>query len=457
MKRSLEMGSQSIGRLLWEFSLPAVIGMLLYSLYNIVDRIFVGRGVGSIGIAAITVAFPIMIILLAIYVFIGIGSTALISLRLGEQKYEEAEKVAGNGTLMLIILPLLISGIYFLFAERILILFGASPTVLPYALDFTHIIILGSVFGSLGFGMNNFIRAEGNPRFAMMTQVIGALLNAVLNYIFIFKLGLGIKGSALATVCGQLFSTIWVLSYFLSGRSMMKIRLKNLKPQMSILIGIMSIGFAPFAMQIASSAQQVILNNTLMIYGGDKALSAVGIIMSIATLLFMPVIGVSQGAQPLIGYNYGAGQYERVKETLKKAVISGTYIVLAGFLLIHIWPEEIVGLFSKGDVELTQITTHGLLIFLVMLPVIAFQILCSNYFQAVGKPVQSTILSLSRQVLLFIPLLLILPRFWGMNGVWLTAPISDGIAVLLTAALIFAEMRGLPTTSSTTNKIRADQ
>lgn len=226
---------------------------------------------------------------------------------------------------------------------------------------------------------------------------------------------------------------------------------------MSILIGIMSIGFAPFAMQIASSAQQVILNNTLMIYGGDKALSAVGIIMSIATLLFMPVIGVSQGAQPLIGYNYGAGQYERVKETLKKAVISGTYIVLAGFLLIHIWPEEIVGLFSKGDVELTQITTHGLLIFLVMLPVIAFQILCSNYFQAVGKPVQSTILSLSRQVLLFIPLLLILPRFWGMNGVWLTAPISDGIAVLLTAALIFAEMRGLPTTSSTTNKIRADQ
>lgn len=227
MKRSLEMGSQSIGRLLWEFSLPAVIGMLLYSLYNIVDRIFVGRGVGSIGIAAITVAFPIMIILLAIYVFIGIGSTALISLRLGEQKYEEAEKVAGNGTLMLIILPLLISGIYFLFAERILILFGASPTVLPYALDFTHIIILGSVFGSLGFGMNNFIRAEGNPRFAMMTQVIGALLNAVLNYIFIFKLGLGIKGSALATVCGQLFSTIWVLSYFLSGRSMMKIRLKT--------------------------------------------------------------------------------------------------------------------------------------------------------------------------------------------------------------------------------------
>jgi Na+-driven multidrug efflux pump len=190
--------------------------------------------------------------------------------------------------------------------------------------------------------------------------VLGALLNAVLNYIFIFKLGLGIKGSALATVCGQFFSAAFVLSYFVTGKSMVKIRLRNLKPQIPILISIMSIGFAPFAMQIASSIQQVILNNTLMIYGGDKALSAVGIIMSIATLLFMPIIGVSQGAQPLIGYNFGAGQYSRVKETLKKAVFSGTIIVLIGYLTIHIWPEQIIGLFSKGDSELIALTSHGM-------------------------------------------------------------------------------------------------
>lgn len=444
MRRSMEMGSQSIGKLLWKFSLPAVIGMLINALYNIIDRIFVGRGVGSIGIAATTVAFPIMIILLAVSVFIGIGSTALISLKLGEQKPEEAEKVAGNGIIMLIILPLLISIIYFIFSEPILVLFGASPEVLPYALDFTHIIILGSVFGSFGMGVNNFIRAEGNPKFAMMTQVLGALINAVLNYYFIFKLGLGIKGSALATVCGQFFSAALVLSYFVTGKSMVKIRFRNLKPQIPILISIMSIGFAPFAMQIASSIQQVILNNTLMIYGGDKALSAVGIIMSIATLLFMPIIGVSQGAQPLIGYNYGAGQYSRVKETLKKAVFSGTIIVLIGYLTIHIWPEQIIGLFSEGDSELIALTSHGMYVYLMMLPVIAFQILCSNYFQAVGKPVQSTILSLSRQVLLFIPLLIILPNIWGIEGVWRTAPIADGLAVILTAAFIFTEMKNLP-------------
>lgn len=444
MKKSLEMRDEKISKLLWKFSLPAIIGMSVNAFYNIVDRIFVGQGVGSIGIAATTVAFPIMIILMATSMLIAIGATALISIRLGEQKKEEAEKIAGNATTLLIILPLLLSAIYLTFTDPILKLFGASELVLPYARDFTHIIMLGSVSGSIAFGMNNFIRAEGNPRVAMLTQIIGAVLNTILNYIFIFKLGLGIKGSALASITGQTVSAAWVLSYYISGRSMIKIHLKNLKPQIPIVIGITSIGFAPFAMQIANSIQQTILNKTLMAYGGELALSSVGIIMSIATIIFMPIVGISQGAQPLIGFNYGAKQYDRVKETLKKSVMISTGLALFGYTIIHIWPNQIVGLFSKGDVALTQLTVHAMMTFFALLPVIGVQILCSNYFQAVGKPLQSTLLSLSRQVLLFIPLLLILPHFWGIEGVWRTAPIADALSVLLTVTVILWEMKKYP-------------
>lgn len=444
MKPMLEMQQQHIGKLLWKFSLPAIVGMLVNSIYNIVDRIFVGQGVGSIGIAATTVAFPLMLIFMSVALLIGVGSTALISIRLGQHKMEEAEKVAGNGATMLIILPLLLTGVYLVFADPILVFFGASQEVLPYARDFTHIIVLGSVFGSISMGMNNFIRADGSPQVAMLTQILGAVINVILNYTFIFKLGLGIKGSALATFSSQFISALWVLSYFLTGRSNLKLKLNNLKLQRPILLSILSIGFAPFAMQIASSVQQVILNKTLMIYGGDLALSAVGIIMSVFTILFMPIVGLSQGAQPIIGFNYGAQEYGRVREALKKAVIAGTSFALIGTFLVHACPTQIVGLFTKNDPALTTMTSQAMLVYFTMLPVLGFQIICSNYFQAVGKPIQSTILSLSRQVLLFIPLLVVLPNFWGIEGVWRAAPISDALAVLLTGTLIFWEMKALP-------------
>lgn len=443
MDNEIALRKQNIGSLLWKFSLPAIVAMVVNSLYNIIDRIFVGRGVGSIGIAATTVAFPLMLILMAFSLLIGIGATALISIRLGEQKKEEAEKIIANAMALLVILPLILTCIYLVFADPILILFGASKEVLPYARDFTHIIMLGAFIGSIGMGMNNFIRAEGNPRLAMYTQVSGTIINIILNYVFIFKLGLGIKGSALATLSGQLFSAIWVLHYFISGRSLVKIRLKNLKLQMPIISSIITIGFAPFAMQLANSVQNLILNKTLFHYGGDMALSAIGIIMSSATLLFMPIVGVSQGAQPIIGYNYGAKQYDRVKETLKKAAIAGTCIAIAGFFAIHCWSTQIASLFSDGNTELTNLTSQAMLTFFMMFPVVGFQIICSNYFQAVGKAVESIILSLSRQVLLFIPLLLILPHFWGIDGVWRTAPISDGLSVLLTVTLIIIEMKNI--------------
>lgn len=332
---------------------------------------------------------------------------------------------------------------YFSFSEQLLVFFGANQEVLPNALDFTNIIVAGSVFGAIGFGMNNFIRAEGNPRIAMLTQILGAVINGVLNYIFIFHLGLGIAGSALATVSGQFITSLWVLGYFLLGHSTLKLRLKNLKPDFPIYLAILSIGFAPFAMQLANSVQNMLLNKSVMLYGGDLALSAIGVIMSISTLFFMPIIGVSQGAQPIIGFNYGAGQFERVKATLKKAIIASTCIAVVGYLVIHFWPEQIIGLFSDNDKALTELATHVILIFFTMFPLIGFQIICSSYFQAVGKPLQSSVLSLSRQVLLYIPLLLVLPHFWGIEGVWRAAPIADILSVLITATLITLEMKRL--------------
>ena len=440
-KRSDELGHAPVGRLLWHFSWPTIIGMMCNALYNIVDRAFVGRGVGPLAIAATTVAFPLMTILLALSVLIGVGTTALISLRLGEQKKEEAELVAANGTTLLILLPLCFSIIYFCFPEPILRLFGATDEVLPYARDFMHIIMLGSVLGSIGMGMNNFIRAEGNPIMAMSTQVLGALINGVLNYIFVLVLNMGIKGSALATVLGQLFATIWVLSYYFTGRSLIKLRLKNFIPQLPIVLNIISIGFAPFALQVASCLQQVLLNKTVLRFSGDLGLSAVGIIMSIVSLLLMPVLGLNQGAQPIIGFNYGARQYARVKETLKKAVAAASCVSIAGYLIIQLWPHKIAGLFTKGETALTSMTAESMTVFLGMIFILGFQVTCSHYFQAIGKAKHAAVLSLSRQVLFYIPLLLILPHFWGIDGVWRTAPTADILAAVITAVFIFREMK----------------
>lgn len=438
---SQRLGSASVGHLLWQFSWPAVVAMMCNALYNIVDRAFVGRGVGPLGIAATTVAFPIMLMQLGISMLIGVGATALISIRLGEQRKEEAERVAASAATLLALLPLCFTIIYLLFPEPILRFFGASAEVMPYARDFTHIIVLGSALASLGMGMNNFIRAEGNPVMAMSTQVLGALINGVLNYFFIFKVGMGIKGSALATVMGQLFATVWVFSYYLTGRSVVRLKLRNFMPTLPIVLSIVSIGFAPFAMELATCLQQLILNKMVLVYSGDLGLSAVGIIMSISTLLFMPVLGISQGAQPIIGFNYGARWFNRVKETLKKAIIVSSCISVAGYLAIRIWTVEIASIFTKGDIALTRMTAGALQVFFAMIFVIGFQVICSQYFQAVGKAAKAAVLTLSRQFLLFIPLLFILPHFWGITGVWRTAPIADGLSVMLTAVFITKEMK----------------
>ncbi|MCG0279036.1 MAG: MATE family efflux transporter [Thermanaeromonas sp.] len=440
-ERPRELGYAPVGRLLWHFSWPAIVGMTCNALYNVVDRAFVGHGVGPLAIAATTVAFPVMIILMALSVLVGVGTTALISIRLGEQKKEEAELAAANGTALLFLLPLSFAVVYFLFPEPILRLFGATDEVMPYARDFMDIIMLGAPFGSLGMGMNNFIRAEGNPLMAMSTQVFGALLNGILNYVFIFHLKMGIKGSALATVTGQVFASLWVLSYYFTGRSLVKLKLKNFALRLPVILNITAIGFAPFAMQMANSLQQVILNKTVLRYSGDLGLSAVGIMMSIAGLLLMPILGISQGAQPIIGFNYGARQYSRVIDALKKAVIAASCVSVTGYLALRLWPSQIAALFTEGEPELIDTTAQAMRTFFAMIFVIGFQVICSNYFQAVGKAKQAAVLSLSRQVLLFIPLLLILPHFWGIKGVWRTPPIADALSSAITACFILREVK----------------
>ncbi|AFS79403.1 MATE efflux family protein [Gottschalkia acidurici 9a] len=441
MDRSKQLGESPVGKLLLSFSVPAIIGMVVNAFYNIVDRIFIGHYVGGLGLAGVAVSYPIMIIVMAFGMLIGVGATSIISIRLGEGRNEDAEKVFGNAFFLLIIIPVLLSAFCLLFLDQILGLFGASENILPLAKEYLSIILYGSIFQVIGFGMNNFIRSEGSPRIAMMTMLIGAIINIVLDYVFIVIFNMGMKGAALATIIGQAASAIWVLKYFLFGQSLLKLRKENLKLKSEIVTHILSLGSAQFFSQIANSAIILIINRSLASYGGDIAISAYAIINSIAIFLVMPLFGINQGAQPIIGYNFGAKNYDRVKKTLSLAIIAATIIVVLGFIVIMAFPQLLVSMFSKGDSELTKVTITGLRVFLAALPVIGFQIISSNYFQATGKPKHALFLSLSRQVIVLIPAVLILPRFFGLAGVWAAGPVSDFISSLLTMIFLAIDMR----------------
>ncbi len=443
MNNSNQLGEEKILKLLLRFSVPAIIGMLVNALYNIVDRVFIGRGVGSLGIAGITIGFPIMLVIMGCAMLVGIGATSLISIKLGEQNKDGAEHIAGNGMALLIIISIALTVIGLIFLTPLLKLFGASEIVLPYARDYMRIILLGTIFQSIGFGMNNFIRAEGNPKIAMFTMLIGAILNTILDPIFIFVFNWGIGGAALATIISQAVSAAWVLYHFFSGRSTLKIYKKNLKLDKAVVKGIVAIGFAPFAMQIAASLLNVVMNKSLSFYGGDVAISGMGIINSITMLMLMPVFGINQGAQPIIGYNYGAERFDRVKEALKLAIVGATIIVTIGFIATRLFPEEFIAMFSKEDTELIAFGVHALNIFLIFLPIIGFQIVGANYFQAVGKPKQAMMLSLSRQVLILIPALLILPKFFEINGLLMAGPLADLLSSIITGTWLYRELKHL--------------
>lgn len=443
MDRTMELGQESVGKLLLKFSIPAIIGMIVNALYNIVDRIFIGQipgGVGELALSGVAVTFPISTVIMAFGMLVGIGSAAMISIRLGQQKKEEAEKILGNSFILVIIILVTLAIVTFPFLEKLLVAFGASEDILPYAKEYIGIIIAGGVIQNIGFGLNAAIRSEGNPKVAMRTMLIGAITNTILDPIFIFVFNMGVAGAAIATVIAQLVSTIWVLYHFTKGNSTLKLRKENFKLDKEIIKSIFAIGMSPFFMQIAASLVGVISNKALQTYGGPLAIGAMGAISSVAMMCLMPVFGINQGSQPIIGYNYGAKNYERVKKAWKLAVFAATFITTTGFLVVELAAPSIIRIFNSNE-ELVRIGTHGIRIYLSMLPVIGFQIISSNYFQAVGKAKISMFLSLCRQVIVLIPLLLILPPIFEINGVWIAGPTADAIASVITVYFVLKELR----------------
>lgn len=436
------LGTEPIGKLLIKYSVPAIISMMVNGLYNVVDRIFIGNipGVGPLAITGLGVTMPIMTIILAFGMLIGIGSVTNISIKLGQGKKEEAEQIIGNAITLAIIVGLLISIIGITFENQILHMFGASDGSLPYAKAYINIILLGTIFNLLGMVFNNSIRGDGNPKLSATIMVVGCLTNIVLDALFIMVFKMGIQGAAIATVTSQFVTAIWGLAYYTRGKSTLKFKKSSLKLNKSLVGAIFAIGCAPFAMQIAASCVQIICNNSLKTYGGDLAIGAMATINSVIMMVGMPIIGISQGAQPIIGFNYGAKKYDRADKTLKICALAATIGLSIGWLLVQLVPAPIVSMFN-GDADLVSISVDGIRKYLSMMPLIGVSMIGSNYFQAIGKAKQAMFLSLLRQVILLVPMMLILPRILGLNGVWFAQPIADVISFIVTFVLLFREVK----------------
>jgi putative MATE family efflux protein len=443
MKQSRELETGSIGSLLLKFSIPAVIGMLVNALYSVVDRMFIGRGVGSMALSGVAVTFPITNIIMGVGMLVGTGAAAVVSIKLGQKKEKEAEKILGNAFILTLVISLIVTIIGIVFLEPILVLFGASEETMPYAKSFSTVLLLGTALQNVGFGLNPIIRAEGDPKTAMKTMLIGAILNFIFNPLFIFVFKLGVIGSALATIISQAVCTIWILTYYTKGKSILKIKKVNLKLSRQVVKEILSIGVSPFVMQVAASFVTIIINTSLVKYGGDLAVGAYSLINSMAILIIMPILGVNQGTQPIIGYNFGAKNFSRVKKTLKYGIAVDTCIAAVGWLFVELFPTQIIEMFNSTDTELIQIGSNGLSIMLMMIFIVGSQTACVNYFQSVGKAKKSMTLSLLRQVLFLIPLVLILPHFFNLNGIWMAAPISDVASTFLAFYFIIREMKSL--------------
>ncbi len=432
-----------IKRVLWKFFLPAFTGVVINSLYNIVDRIFVGQGVGAMALSGLSVVFPIMIIMMAFGMLIGMGAGVRISIFLGKKDLFQAEKVLGNAFVLLLITSVVLTIVGFVIKEPMLRMFGASAETIEYANDYLNIILLGTMFNMVGFSLNNMIRAEGNAKIAMYSMLISAGTNIVLDPIFIFALDMGVAGVAWATIISQFILCIWVIRHFRSKFSVVKLKSKNFTVNRTVVFSILSIGFSPFAMQFASSFVHGIFNIQLIKHGGDLAVGAMGIIMSISMIVVMSIIAINMAAQPIFGFNFGAGNFVRVKRTLYVCLKAAVLVSIVGFIFMELFPSLIIKAFNTSDPELLAIGQQGLRIFMLGLPLVGFQIIVGNYFQSTGKAGISAFISLSRQVIVLIPMLFILPSFWGLSGVWFSAPISDFISAIMSFSFLAFEIKKL--------------
>lgn len=422
--------------LLFRFSTPAIVGMLVGALYNMVDTLFVGRGVGPLAIAALTIVMPMQLIMMAVGIMIGVGSASVISRALGANEKEKALKTASNGVVLNLIISVVLMIPAYIFIDKILYFFGASIDTYQYARDYVLIILIGFISFSFAIMANNLIRAEGKPRAAMYSMLIGAVSNTILDPIFIFSFKMGVKGAALATIISQVISAIFVICFFASSKSIYKLNLKSFKPDILIAKEILSIGFPSFGMQVAGSAVFLFFNRSILHYGNDMYLAILGIGLRILNFIEMPIIGIAQGFSTLVSFNFGAKHYERIKIIFKEAVLWAVIIAGTGFILLMAIPGSILGIFTS-DSSLVLLGVLPMRIIISMLPFIGFQILGGSLFQAIGKTIPSLIIILSRQLLLLLPAILILPLFFGLTGIWLSVPISNFISIIITGAFVF--------------------
>ena len=440
------LGAEPIGKLLARFAIPSIIAMLVSSLYNIVDQFFIGRSVGMLGNAATNVAFPLSITCTAISLLCGIGGAANFNLSMGRKEKEKAVSFAGGAIGMMLILGVVLCVVSEIFLEPMMRAFGATDQVLDYALLYTGITAYGFPFLIVTTGGSNLIRADGSPKYSMLCTLVGVIINTILDPLFIFGFDMGMAGAAWATIIGQIVSGLMVLGYLTRFKTV-HIPLKSLLPSKAAWIPILSLGMAPFFNQIAMMIVQVVMNNTLTYYGAQSAygsdipLACVGIISKVGMIFFAIVIGISQGIQPIISYNYGAGKYERVKSTYKKAVTAAIGISIVAFLLFQLMPRQIIGIFGSGSEEYFLFAEKFFRIYMFFTFINGIQPITANTFTSIGKAGKGIFLSLTRQIIFLLPLLIILPFFIGIEGVMFSAPIADGIAAVLCIFFIVKEFK----------------
>lgn len=429
------LGTERIGKLLLQYSIPAIIGMTITSLYNIIDSIFIGHGVGAMGIAGLAITFPLMNLVVAFCTLVSAGGSAISSIRLGQKDLDGATEVLGNTLMLCLINAFVFGSLSFIFLDDILRFFGASRDTLPYARDFMQVILLGTPVTYTMIGLNNIMRATGYPRKAMLTSMVTVLCNVVLAPVFIFHFGWGIRGAATATVISQFIGMVWVLSHFFQKTTLVRFRPDFWKMRKRVIGSIFSIGMSPFLMNVTACVIVIIVNNSLQRYGGDMAIGAYGIMNRLLVLYVMIVLGLTMGMQPIVGYNYGAQKHDRVKATLRLSILSGVCITSTGFIICELFPHAVSSIFTS-DRQLIDMAARGVRIGIAMFPLVGAQIVIGNFFQSIGKAKISIFLSLTRQLLYLLPGLLIFPRHWGLDGIWISMPVSDFFAFVTAAVAL---------------------
>lgn len=435
-----ELGTERIGKLLMQYAIPAIIAMTASSLYNMVDSIFIGHGVGTMAISGLAITFPLMNLAAAFGSLVGVGAATLVSVRLGQKDYDTAQRVLGNVVVLNVIIGVMFTILCLLFLDPILRFFGASDATLPYARDYMQVILLGNVVTHLYLGLNSVLRSSGHPQKAMFATIATVLINTALDPLFIFVFGWGIQGAAIATIIAQIISLVWLIYLFGDKRELLHFHKGIFRLRRKIVADSLAIGMSPFLMNLASCFIVILINLGLKEHGGDIAIGAFGIANRLVFLVVMIVMGINQGMQPIAGYNFGAQLYPRVTRVLKLAIYGATAVTTTGFLIALFLPDIIVSIFTTDD-ELIRLSAEGLRIVTIFFPIVGFQMVTSNFFQSIGMAGKAIFLSLTRQMLFLLPCLLILPHFFGAWGVWASMPVSDLAASIVAAIMLIAQFK----------------